>query len=453
MSSIYQVNKQYGLALAALQRIVDEFPGSENSDAFLAQRNIDRLEATIAELQTDAVAELEKSGKHNRVTSIPAGQTVTWTPADGPYLIEEMLTVPADSVVNIEAGTVLRFGMSAGLRVSGRVEAAGTADAPVRCLALSDDPSASLWSGLTFEASGDGMPSTLTHLHTSAARHAIAVTSGSVTVTDCTLQHSVRAGLMSRDAGSITAKNCQIVGGRSEGIVCENGGKVIVDGGRIADQARSGISVKLTRASSTVTGTVIENNGGDGVSFMTATGTLKDCRIRGNGGSGVVCRGDAAPTIEACDITENQKMGIACLDRSKPRITRTNIRMSKGGGIRFETASDGNVTDSVIEDNELFGVSCKLSNPRIAGSRITGNAEVGVDIESGQPKLHKNDLAGNKGITLRNQSSAVVDARENWWGSAEPAEIDKQIEDAADNADWGKVNYDPPLKNATEAKN
>ena len=42
----------------------------------------------------------------------------------------------------------------------------------------------------------------------------------------------------------------------------------------------------------------------------------------------------------------------------------------------------------------------------------------------------------------------TIQAKENWWGSTDLAEIGKMIEDAADNDDWGKVVIEPVLTSA-----
>jgi hypothetical protein len=67
---------------------------------------------------------------------------------------------------------------------------------------------------------------------------------------------------------------------------------------------------------------------------------------------------------------------------------------------------------------------------------------------NGQPKLDHNNLDGNQGPALRNQSSNVIDAGHNWWGSADPVEIAKTIEDGHDDGKLGKVTFDPPLTEA-----
>jgi hypothetical protein len=60
-----------------------------------------------------------------------AGQTITWTAAEGPYEICESATIPPTATVIIEAGAVIAITSEATLTVEGTLMAQGTGPAPV----------------------------------------------------------------------------------------------------------------------------------------------------------------------------------------------------------------------------------------------------------------------------------------------------------------------------------
>lgn len=72
------------------------------------------------------------------VTGPLDGDTV-WTPDDGPYRVEEDVTVPAGATLTIAAGSTVYFVEGAGLTVAGRLRAEGAEDARIT---LAMDPTA-----------------------------------------------------------------------------------------------------------------------------------------------------------------------------------------------------------------------------------------------------------------------------------------------------------------------
>lgn len=437
----------------ALERIIADFPGNENTDRRRAELLLADVSAALREAQDAAVESLVRTGGAKLIRSIAAGETVTWTRDGGPYVIRADLTVPGDAIVRIEPGTEIRFTLGGGLSVRGRLEAAGTMDAPIVCVPIAGDGASdqTWWAGLRFENNTAAGPSTLRHVRIVAAEIGIRCGSGAVTLQDCEILRSPSVGILSETDGKVSATNCTIVGGANVGVRCEQGGAIMLVGGRVADQGRAGIVVAIAKDDIVIRDVVVENNRGEGVLFRDAGGgTVEGCTIRGNGRAGVQCRGGAAPTLSDCTIVGNDGTGVAAQDPgSNPVVAGSRIRNNKAGGIRFDKGSAGVVRGSVIEANAQVGVRCALSTPAIVGNRIADNRGPGVDILDGaQPVLHGNSLTGNAGPALRNHSSNAIDAVGNWWGTAEAAAVAEQIEDAGDNREWGEVEYQPFLDSA-----
>ncbi len=342
-TELFEETGQVAKALAELARIMEEFPGREGKERDHALGRLDFLKASLMAQQTEQVAKLRSAGA-KLMTNLPAGQTVTWTADQGPYVIENELTVPGDTVLKIEAGAVLRFGVSGGLRVAGRIEAVGTAEKPIRCLPAHENPTATWWQGFNFDVA-DGTPrSDLTHVEFVSAESAVSARRGEVALAECDIRHTVQHGLRSRSAGNIIAKQCRIVGGAYDGIRCERDGVISVEGGRIAEQAMNGISVRRSLGLS-VRGCVVEKNGRNGVVFGDGSaGRLEKCRIVANAKTGVVCEGDVSPQVAECEIAGNAEGGVWIRGDGQAQIRQCSIVENKGPALRNHSSKTVDAT-------------------------------------------------------------------------------------------------------------
>lgn len=171
-----------------------------------------------------------------------------WFAAAGPYVITEIVTVPAGVVLSIEAGTEIRS-RGAGLVVRGTLEAEGRPDAAV----LFHGEAHGRWDGIRFEPGAAGR---LVHCRIEAADNALTVRGASPRIEACRIRGNRRGGVIGGDAWPV------------------------------------------------VTGNHFADNQGVGLLIEEAAPEVTDNRITGNTGGGVHCRG-GSPTIRQNAIYDN----------------------------------------------------------------------------------------------------------------------------------------------------
>ena len=128
------------------------------------------------------------------------------------------------------------------------------------------------------------------------------------------------------------------------------------------------------------------------------------------------------------------------------------------------------ISKNTIYDAEM-GIEIKQGNPYIYGNNVSSSqpnirANAGLIernyfegiIEIGNVTVKNNTInaimvkgsssptiAYNNVVSIHLSSSTNVDATNNWWGTADPAEIDQKIWDYNDDYSLGEVNYTPFL--------
>jgi parallel beta-helix repeat protein len=118
----------------------------------------------------------------------------TWS---GTRRIAELVEIPAGVTLRLEPGTTLRFAFvdrdgdgigDAGLHVLGRIEALGTAAAPIVLTSAEPDPQPGDWQGLLFDASTGNV---FTECRLEYAQHALHAHFSAARLTRCRLERNV----------------------------------------------------------------------------------------------------------------------------------------------------------------------------------------------------------------------------------------------------------------------
>lgn len=111
------------------------------------------------------------------------------------------------------------------------------------------------------------------------------------------------------------------------------------------------------------------------------------------------------------------------------------------GGLRF-TSGPVEIRNSFFGENGI-GIRAFRGNALITENNITGN-EIGIFVreKGGGLKIKKNNIFANSEYNIRigDFNDEDVDARDNWWGEAIPADT---IFDARKEPGIGKVHYEP----------
>lgn len=442
--------QRYAQARAAWARLIEDYPGAEDSRKRYGERNTKGLDETIVGIQKPVIEALKTSQKGKLVESLEKGVT-KWTEADSPYVVTARLTVAEGDTLQIEAGAVVRFAAAAGIEVKGKLQAAGTADKPIRLLPLSDDATRDWWTGIEVAASGNEPACALTHTEVLGGDPGIQVRRGAASLANCKITRCGRVSIAAGRGASVSLTACEVVDGYRIGVAGEGGAKVLLADTRFAGLTTNSVVLWEVDGSS----------------------ALKNCRIEGSGDDAVIVRGKCAPAIEGCQIAKNSGFGVRAMELASPQIKATRLEENTAGGLQIGESWAGLIADCTVARNQKYGVSADArSAGEIRGTVIEANVGIGVEmLEGATTSLVSNRIAGNKGLGivlkgarpaslkgndisanteggLRNDGAESIDAAGNWWGSAEEAEVAKAIQDRSDKPEWGEVKFRPWLTEA-----
>ena len=101
------------------------------------------------------------------------------------------------------------------------------------------------------------------------------------------------------------------------------------------------------------------------------------------------------------------------------------------------------IKDNVTEDSGESGIYLKHSTGDVAGNTISGSGDSGISIEDSDVRIAGNNITGNRYYAVDNNGSMDVDARGNWWGTADAAAVAKMVYDRAADPKVGRVIYQP----------
>jgi parallel beta-helix repeat protein len=192
--------------------------------------------------------------------------------------------------------------------------------------------------------------------------------------------------------------------------------------------------------------------------------TVARCVITGN--RGAIVFKDSKLAIRDSVITDNY-WGIRFL-YGEAEITGNRLSGNLINGITFretKVKATGNVltgnrkgfsaeqsqvelSGNVMSGSQESGVYLKHSTGKVSGNEITRNGNSGISIEDSDVSITGNDIEGNAFYAVDNNGSMAVDARGNWWGTADGSKAAKQVYDRASSPSIGRVIMDPVAQKA-----
>jgi len=214
--------------------------------------------------------------------------------------------------------------------------------------------------------------------------------------------------------------------------------------GAVVEYAVDGLSVDgcEDRCTVTINGITFQNNEMAVRGYISGDRTLE---IKSSKFIGNTCGSNQGNKVfRECQFTGNDK-GL-CMGEGATVIDCTvtdNVVGLEGG--------DGSITNSLISNNTEYGVLCyrdgSSASFELEGNTIIDNG-IGVLVvdDSGYvAPIHNNVICGNDEYDILMDTSVDLDAANNWWCSTDREFISARIFDVYDDADLGKVVFEPFL--------
>ncbi|MHB8894638.1 MAG: right-handed parallel beta-helix repeat-containing protein [Candidatus Geothermincolia bacterium] len=388
----------------------------------------------------------------------------TWS---GTIELEGDVTVPAGVTLTILPGTTVSapklvdatFGGTDPARteliVQGNIFAEGTAAAPI--LLTSSGGGRGDWYGLRAYGSARLKDITIENGQTGVTFVADAA-ADELIVQEATVRNNAQDGLAMSGAGTadtvVTVANSVVSGNGTKGISVNTQGTVPLrptfSGNTVANNGQAGISYTCTPTSGvqtvplSITGNTIRDNVSQGIYISEVSPVSAQVTIENN----TITRSGVN-----LEISSNTAQA-STLNVSGNTITEgiQGVKITAATG--FGATGALQLSNNTVQYHALDGIWCSATGSgaalRIEGNTVTDNDGRGVYLlASGVATLAANNLYGNAGYDLYNDSAATVTARGNWWGTTTTSEMNINpypaniagIYDYYDNNAKGAVDY------------
>ena len=316
---------------------------------------------------------------------------------DGTVLIDGILTVPVGVTLEIRPGSVVRFtrfdsnGDGIGeheLFVQGTLLALGSADKPITFTSAEAHPRPGDWGALNMMASEED--NRLSHCLVEYGYRGFHAHFARGVVSDTVLRHNARGAQFQES--TVTIERCRVVDNLN------------------------------------------------GIQFRNSTVVLRDTVVARNYW-GVRCVYSDLK-LERCRIEDNLVNGVNLRDSTLHAAGNTIAGNRRG---LYLQRCKGEVAGNLIRGNSEHGTFLEDSQVSLTGNRVGGNGRAGIRWVNSTGRLSGNDLAGNGEYALIDDGKGPVAAGGNWWGTTDPAALERLIRDGRDRAGLGLVATGQPL--------
>ena len=336
----------------------------------------------------------------------PVNKDTTWTLSGSPYIIQADIVVEDTKTLTIEAGVEVKFDGNYQFTVNGELIVQGTSSSWVVFTSNQTSPAAGDWRGIHFSGKSDEYEqSDIDYLKIQYAATGIAFVdhnfsdSYQAELNHITISHFTSHGI-SIDNSKLTLQNIHISNPGDDfqsgnGMRITSGAEPYITGGKVQ---KCDYGISIVNASPELKGLTITDNASDGIYADKNCDELKivECYISGNSDG----------------IRINSQ-------RSKiyPEILRDTIISNRNNGIYLYSYYDNS-----------YKKYYEGPVATIQGNVIYGNGEY---------QLNLGRYDDNNDIWLN--------AENNWWGSAEPKEINEYIYDHHNAVSRAYVDFVPFL--------
>ena len=136
-------------------------------------------------------------------------------------------------------------------------------------------------------------------------------------------------------------------------------------------------------------------------------------------------------------VIENNLVNGANIRDSKLKVRGNRMTENRRG--LYLQRSEGQVVGNDLSANSEHGIFLEESTVEVVDNQITDNGRAGVRWLNSKGRLARNLIADNGVYGLINDGATAVNARNNWWGSADSADIAATTRDGRDRPGLGLV--------------
>ena len=414
-----------------------------------------------------------------------------------PYVITVFgVNVPATKTLTVEQGAIIKFAQSnASLTVNGTLNMRGTAANPVYVTSFADDTLGGDTDGTPYQPQSQWGTITVNSGATANFTHAIlrnggivSNNGGTITVSNSTIADSTGNGL-SHSAGTTNIASSTF-SGNSYGLYALGTGAISLTNNTFAERGGSGyfdLSSGLTLANSGNIATgrrgfFLYSDGsnssnqtwsGDGIPYIVTvfgvtvpagkTLTVKPGAVikfvQNNASFGV------KGTLDVQGTASNPVYFTSFNDSTIGGDTGFSSFGFSWPGITINSGATANFTHAILRNGGYFSaaISNNGGNLVVSNSTVADNFGNGISHANGTTTVSQSSIRDNAGYGIINNTTAMVNAKNNWWGRATGprhasnlAGTGNAVSDFVDFAPW--LSYDPTvtapvtLSNPTETE-
>ncbi len=398
----------------------------------------------------------------------PISSNTTWTLSGSPYIVTCNVQVGAGVTLTIQPGVQVKFDGNYILQIDGQLIAMGTSGSPITFTSNAGTPSGGDWGYILFtdtsvdasyDAGGNYVSGSI--IQYTVIEYAggalvsndasLRVDASSPFIDHTTIRHNASAGIWVFNNGAPRMTYNTITDNGEYGITVDSNGVIEISHSVISNNGREGLSVG-GGATTISDNTFVDNY--MGVSIYSPTATFDHNVISGSH-SGITIGG--AVTITHNIIVDTSGAGVWIPGAAEATVSHNVIVGNIGGGGIYSVYNYQVATisyNSILNNVSAYGgVRIVHSNATdvISNTILYNNASRtnrgGVRI-LGHPNFNFNNVYNNTACDLYNsnaQGTADVNAENNWWGTADSAQIMTRIWDWFDDTAQGVVDYTPYL--------
>jgi len=334
------------------------------------------------------------------VSALPANATLVYqgeqtlyndTVWSGDILVDGILTVAAGATLEIRPGTQVRFtrfdsnkdGIGEHEIFSqGTILALGTAEQPVRFTSAEADPQPGDWGAVNMMVSEE--ESRLEHCIVEYGYRGFHAHFSQAHLRDSTFQRNMRGAQFQES-------------------------RLVIENCRFLDNL-------------------------NGVQFRDSTVALRDSEISGSQWGLRCVYSDLQLT--GCMVSNNLINGVNIRDG---KVTATGNRIVGNRRGLYLQRSQGVVAGNDLSANSEHGIFLEDSTAEVVDNRLAENGRAGVRWLNSAGRLARNQISENGVYALINDGQTVVNARNNWWGTADQDDISAAVRDGSDRSGLGLV--------------